>query len=333
MQPAAPVSREKSFIRAIILFSFFSLDALNSAAEPTGLGTKQNRCTLWTQGWSSSSQQQHAAQMEMDSEKSNTFRKQNKKLSNSSKRFLSGEVSEKAADVWNGKQLRNRLAPPPSQPLHKPRRARTRQEAAVRSPSGDSKGSQTPCQASSAVGSEGGSAEEEETQAPLGSPQISKSKVASEPTIDNSGFSSHSVDSMLPPAKELASRLEKTTEALQRLREQTESVRPAGPTPTVDITETAMANHAKEQQTPVGLQERTSQKPAFKKMVAAYQELVHQENARSSLGRDPVAELTVHQLTSMFKSPSMFDGRAPREWLMQIERYHALVGMRKTVRV
>ena len=170
-------------------------------------------------------------------------------------------------------------------------------------------------------------------QALLGSPQISKSKVVSEPTIDNSGSSSNLVNSMVSPAKEIASRPGKTTEALQRLRERTESVRPTGPTPTVDTTETAMANHAKEQQTPVEPQDRTPQNPAFKNMLAAYQEFVQQENDRSSLGRDPVAELTLHRLTTRLKPPPMFDGRAPREWLMQIERYHALVGMPETVRV
>ena len=155
MQPAAPVSRESSFIHAIILFLFFILDALNSVAEPGELGTRKYRCMSWTPGWSSSSQQQHAAQMELNSEKCSTFRKQNETLSNSSKRDLSGEVSEKAVDAWNGKQLRKRLVPPPSQPLRKPRRTRARPEAADRSLSGDSKGFKTPSQANSVAGSDG----------------------------------------------------------------------------------------------------------------------------------------------------------------------------------
>ena len=138
---------------------------------------------------------------------------------------------------------------------------------------------------------------------------------------------------MFPPAKERVSRLEKTTEALQPLRDRTESVRPTGPTPAVDSTETAMGNNAKEQQIPVEPQERISQDPAFKNMVAAYQELVQQENTRRSLGRGPVVEVTLRRLTSMLKPPPKFDGRVPREWLMQIERYHALVGVPETVRV
>ena len=44
-----------------------------------------------------------------------------------------------------------------------------------------------------------------------------------------------------------------------------------------------------------------------------------------------MAEFRLRRMTSMLKAPPVFDGRAPREWLMQIERYHALVGMPETV--
>ena len=83
--------------------------------------------------------------------------------------------------------------------------------------------------------------------------------------------------------------LEKATERLQRLGERTKSVRPMGPAPTMDSTETAMGNHSKEQQSHVESHERTSQNPFLKNMMATLQELV----PPSSLGRDPVADSTL----------------------------------------
>lgn len=64
--------------------------------------------------------------------------------------------------------------------------------------------------------------------------------------------------------------------------------------------------------------------------MAAYYEFPEKENARSSTRRDPVAELTRGLLTSMPISPTMFENRASRTWLLCIEHFPTLVGMAGT---
>lgn len=271
--------------------------------------------------------------MDLDSEKFCSVTNETQGSSESTKRDLAAGIGAQAADAWHGKQLRNRVVPPPSQPRPHPK-TRTDQEEAVRQRPVDCRSPasipQTPLEAGSNVES----GRKEDTQIPRGHLEVTTTSVDHEDHISKTGSAGNFILSMTSPGNEATSNLAQASAALRRVVERAEAVRSMGPAVTAESTESKMGHHVKQHNIPMELRDRATPNSHQKNGTSVYQESVQQpENIRNRIGLDPTSEFALRHLTSMMRTPPVFDGKAPREWLMQIERYHALIGMPEAVRV
>ena len=194
--------------------------------------------------------------MGLDSEKSSTSAKLNEAANSGNKREDSWDIAEKAVEEWHGKQLRNRLVPPPGQPHRVPRKTRTTSEAAAHSSLAERQTPREELKESLEDTQIGGSSRRSGAQVETVTTQILKTSGNGEPTVGKSGTTLDTAEKMESSNRGRLGYLERSAEVLQRVAEQENPISVSGSMQSGKETDTFMDKKDWEPGNPLGPQDR-----------------------------------------------------------------------------